>query len=521
MGDRRCHSLLLLLLLALTLHAGRVEAVNPETLLMPGKLTKAHQKLEEHCSLCHDVRDRSRQTPLCLDCHKEIAADIRNHHGMHGHTPAMSTSQCSACHVDHLGRDADIVELDPARFNHDLTEFPLRGAHARLACGACHAAGKRYRQAPRDCGACHFRDDAHGGRLGRDCASCHGTDSWWQARFDHEKTGFPLHGAHARLACAQCHMANHYEGTPKECVSCHATDDVHHADRGPNCGACHSPEGWKSSRFDHLKSTGFALVGAHEQLQCGDCHRSGNLHVKLPTSCIGCHRGEDPHAGRLGSDCGRCHGNAQWKRSTFDHVRDAHWALAGAHAKLGCFDCHTASVAAQKLDTRCVSCHRVDDVHRGKLAAGCAACHGTSGWRTDLHFDHDRAGFPLAGLHVAVPCEQCHLTPEFRDTPRNCGDCHAADDLHKGSLGRDCARCHSPMGWSVWQFDHARETRFALTGAHATLACAACHRRPPEQVKLHGDCAGCHSQDDVHAGQFGRDCARCHTTRTFKGAGAR
>ena len=520
MRTRLNHALLFLPLLVLALHPGRVAAVNPETLLMPGKLTKAHQKLEEHCALCHDVRNRARTTALCLDCHKEIAADIRNGRGLHGHTPAMATSQCSACHVEHLGRAADIVELDPAQFDHDRTDYPLRGAHAGLACAACHTAGKRYRDAPRACAGCHARDDAHGGNLGHDCASCHGTDSWWRAKFDHDQTGFPLHGAHASLACAQCHIANHYTHTPKDCVSCHATDDVHHGDRGSNCAACHSVNGWKTSSFDHGKSTGFALPGAHARLECQDCHRSGNMQAKLPRTCIGCHRGEDPHAGRLGGDCARCHGNTEWKPATFDHARDGHWALAGAHARLGCFDCHAASVT-RKLDTACVSCHRVDDVHRGKLGSDCAACHSPSGWRTDLRFDHSRTGFPLAGLHVAVPCGQCHVTREFRDAPSNCAGCHARDDVHKGSFGHDCARCHSPTGWSVWQFDHAKETHFPLTGAHAGIACAACHRRPPEEVKLRTDCAGCHAQDDVHVGQFGSDCARCHTTRTFKGAEAR
>jgi hypothetical protein len=521
MGSRACYSLTLLLLLALALHASPVEAVNPETLLMPGKLTKSHQKFEEHCSLCHDVRDRSRQTSLCLDCHKEIAADIRNRRGLHGHTPAIATSKCSACHVDHLGRDADIAELDRARFDHDLTDFPLRGAHAGLACASCHAPRKHYRDAPHECAGCHARDDAHGGKLGRDCAACHGTDSWWHTHYDHDKSGFPLRGAHASLACAQCHIANRYKGTPKDCVSCHATDDVHHGSRGTNCGSCHTVSGWKTSKFDHLKSTGFALLGAHARLDCQDCHRSGNLKAKIPKTCIGCHRGQDPHAGRLGSDCGRCHGNTEWKPPKFDHARDGHWALTGAHAKLGCFDCHTAAVASQKLATKCVSCHRVDDVHRGKLGKDCAACHSASGWRTDLRFDHDRTGFPLAGLHVAVPCEQCHLTREFSDTPKRCGDCHASDDIHKGAFGHDCARCHSPVGWAIWQFDHAKATHFPLTGAHATIACAACHRRPPDQEKLRTDCVGCHAQDDVHAGQFGSNCGRCHTTRTFKGAEAR
>ena len=39
--------------------ARRAEAVNPETLLMPGKVTTAHAKWEEQCSQCHDRTDWS------------------------------------------------------------------------------------------------------------------------------------------------------------------------------------------------------------------------------------------------------------------------------------------------------------------------------------------------------------------------------------------------------------------------------------------------------------------------------
>ncbi len=60
-------------------------AVNPETLLMPGKLARAHAKYEEQCSLCHDRNDRDRQTTLCLDCHKDIAGDLHQQRGFHGH----------------------------------------------------------------------------------------------------------------------------------------------------------------------------------------------------------------------------------------------------------------------------------------------------------------------------------------------------------------------------------------------------------------------------------------------------
>ena len=37
-------------------------------------------------------------------------------------------------------------------------------------------------------------------------------------------------------------------------------------------------------------------------------------------------------------------------------------------------------------------------------------------------------------------------------------------------------------------------------------------------MKLAGDCASCHRKDDVHLGQYGTQCQRCHTTLTFKGA---
>ena len=123
-------------------------AVNPETLLMPGKLTSAHQKLEEDCSQCHDRADRARQTQLCLTCHDKIAADITQHRGFHGRLPGIGSSQCRACHSEHLGRDADIVKLSREQFDHRMTDFALEGAHATLACESCHRPGKAFREAP-------------------------------------------------------------------------------------------------------------------------------------------------------------------------------------------------------------------------------------------------------------------------------------------------------------------------------------------------------------------------------------
>jgi hypothetical protein len=507
-------------LLSGLLAAGRAEAVNPETLLMPGKLSAAHAKYEDDCAHCHDRASSNpmRQTQLCLDCHKEIAADLKAHHGFHGRLPGMDDSQCRACHAEHLGRGADIVKLSREQFDHDLSNYPLRGAHASVPCEACHVAGKPWRDARPECLACHRKEEPHEGKLGRDCASCHDDSSWRHVRYDHDKSTFPLHDKHAEIACAACHFGNRYKGTPGECVSCHQPDDVHRGERGAKCGDCHNTRSWKNSKFDHKKETGFALEGVHDRIACNDCHRSGNLKDKLPKDCFGCHQAQDAHASRLGQDCGKCHGNEAWKPPLFDHSRDTTWPLVGRHAKVACHTCHTAPVATQKLPSQCVSCHRASDVHLGRLGSGCDQCHTPEGWRTVVNFDHDLTKFPLVGLHVAVPCEQCHLTREYRDVGHECVDCHQKDDVHKGSLGKDCARCHSPNGWRLWEFDHGKETGFALSGAHGRLACESCHREPPGQVKLKQDCLSCHAKDDVHLGQYGRLCDRCHSAVTWKGA---
>src|SRR5205085_1150970 len=237
----------------------------------------------------------------------------------------------------------------------------------------------------------------------------------------------------AEAPCAACHFGNRYKGTPKECVSCHEPDDVHHGERGTKCAECHVTKGWKTSKFDHFKETGFPLEGVHDRIACNDCHRTGNLKDKLPRDCFGCHQAQESHAGRLGKDCGICHGSEKWKPSSFDHTRDTTWPLTGQHEKVACHTCHTANVMTQKLPTECES-------------------------------------------------------------------------------------CHSENGWKLWQFDHGKETGFALSGAHGKLACESCHRRPPDEVKLKQDCLSCHEKDDVHFGQYGRQCDRCHTTITWKGA---
>ena len=508
-----------LLVLALVTARGAA-AAGIETLIMPGKVTSAHAKIEQECSQCHDRADRDRQATLCLACHKEVAADVREGHGFHGRTPGIRDGQCRACHTEHAGRGADIVKLSTHAFDHERTDFQLAGRHAAAACGSCHRSGRKYREAPTACVECHRNDDPHGGRLGNDCGSCHEPAAWSRTRFDHEKTRYPLRDAHREVACAGCHSGNHYKDVPSACAACHAPDDVHRGSRGTQCADCHTTVAWKTSRFNHAVEAHFPLDGEHGRIPCNACHTTPNIRDPLPKDCLGCHRNDDAHSGRFGTNCDRCHRPDDWRKPQFDHERDGHYRLVGTHAKAACGACHTGVIANQKLGTDCISCHRSDDVHRGKLGTDCARCHSSAapGWKREISFDHDLTAYPLVGLHVAVPCHACHTTAAYKGAATTCVGCHRDDDRHKGALGPECANCHSPVGWNIWKFDHGKVTAFPLEGAHAKLACAGCHLSPPDQVKLSRDCAACHTRDDVHLGQFGRQCQRCHTTSTFKGA---
>lgn len=490
-----------------------------ETLLMPGEVTRAHEKQEQNCANCHDRSNVRTQSSLCLACHKQIASDVRDHLGFHGRMGNSGVGECRACHTEHKGRAADIVQLNAARFDHHLTDFALEGAHSALECAGCHKAGQAWRKAPSTCVGCHKADDVHHGQFTKSCGECHSAMSWTGGKFDHDKTEFMLTGAHSALTCDACHVAGRYKPTPRTCAGCHATDDEHRGSRGEECGKCHVTKEWKTAKYDHLKETGYDLLGAHAHVDCLTCHRSGNYKDKVPKDCNGCHRADDAHADRFGAKCGDCHDNEHWHLAeTYDHAARHKFALVGAHAKIDCHTCHTAAVTDQKLAKNCVGCHRSEDPHGGKVEGNCDSCHGQNTWRADLLFDHDLSKYPLLGLHRVVSCAQCHRTLAYGRAPAACADCHSHDDVHQGGLGKKCENCHSANGWPLWVFDHAKQAHFALLGAHAKLQCAACHRDPPGTVKMSQQCDSCHHKDDRHLGQYGAQCDRCHTAYSWKGA---
>jgi hypothetical protein len=86
----------------------------------------------------------------------------------------------------------------------------------------------------------------------------------------------------------------------------------------------------------------------------------------------------------------------------------------------------------------------------------------------------------------------------------------------------DCSLCHLGEGWNRirddFYFDHSLETGVPLNGAHARATCLRCHndRGPVAQFMARG-CGGCH--DDVHLGDLGPDCAKCHVEHAWEPQG--
>jgi hypothetical protein len=516
MGGRDA-KLLAAIAVALLATAPGARAVDLEKLVMPGPVIEGHAEVEGDCRECHQPFAANEQGALCLECHEEVGADITASEGFHGQAPGAATAQCRDCHTEHQGRDADIVDLDRAGFDHTTTDFTLRDAHRLAACAACHPAGRSWREAPHDCFACHEREDSHAGALGTDCAACHVEQTWRTARFDHATTDFPLEGAHPDVDCALCHAGERYDGTPRDCRGCHAVDDAHRGRFGPDCQACHVSDHWKPSRFDHRRETRFPLTGRHARASCESCHRGPLYEQALDSRCVACHVADDVHRGRRGAECEQCHGTDDWTSMTFDHERATKFPLRGAHTEVSCERCHTGKLGEEKTPTTCDGCHGKDDPHGSQLGKDCAACHDEASWTKRVFFEHDIARFPLLGLHAVTACEQCHLTPRFRDVELSCFACHQDDDEHLGRLGPDCGRCHNPNGWNLWRFDHFTETGFRLEGGHETLTCHDCHRDPAGgSTGLPSSCHGCHASDDPHYGAFGRDCARCHRGTTWK-----
>ncbi|HUX32828.1 MAG TPA: hypothetical protein VMV51_03080 [Gemmatimonadaceae bacterium] len=495
-------------------------------------LEGAHQHAA--CTACHRTLDFANTPAACASCHTDV------HHGEFG-------TQCARCHTPRSF-------IDPAamRRMHELTRFPLRGAHVMAACEACHLPASpgqsQYANRPTTCFGCHAVDyqrvkapDHVAGAYPQVCTECHTMVSWRGASFDHASTGFALTGGHAAVACTSCHGDGVYKGKSTLCVSCHQADynktsDPPHAAAGfpTACETCHTTANWTSATFNH-STTQFPLTGAHLAAVCSACHGDG-VYKGKSTACVSCHQTDynstanPPHAASgFPTTCDNCHGTSSWT-APFDHST-TQFPLTGGHLAVACSACHGDGVYKGK-STLCVSCHQADfasTTNPPHASAGfpttCETCHSTANW-TSATFDHNTTQFPLTGAHVSVACTACHGDGVYKGKPTTCVSCHLANynatsnPAHAAAgFPTTCAQCHTTATWAGATFDHDGSFFPIYSGTHKGRwsTCADCHTSPSNYAVF--TCTGaCHTQsntDSHHQGVSGyrydsNACYSCH-----------
>ncbi len=410
----------------------------------------------------------------CEDCHqtKFISNSIFNKR--QGTYLGLNTT-CISCHEDvhqnTLGKDCsschNSVKFKPAAFfNHDKAKFKLTGAHQKVECIKCHQKeqlnGKVFQKFVglqfKNCTPCH--QDVHKGQFGSDCEKCHNVESFKVVNkntFDHNKTKYPLEGAHVRVACADCHGKD-LLSKPKfaKCTDCHK--DQHFGEFTVNnvlrdCKECHSIESFKLTLYsiDEHNKLKFQLTGAHLAVSCQSCHYKDptkEWHFKnIGERCIDCHK--NVHGNEItekfmpNDNCTSCHNTNSWKNISFDHDLTK-FRLTGKHKTTLCRECHEQKLLDGKIKFKfvsqkpeCSSCHK--DIHFGQFNSEkienisvCENCHGFDNWKP-VKFDHDKTKFSLKGAHEKVSCLSCHkkvningnLFIKYRLEDFKCATCHS------------------------------------------------------------------------------------------------
>jgi hypothetical protein len=78
-------------------------------------------------------------------------------------------------------------------------------------------------------------------------------------------------------------------------------------------------------------------------------------------------------------------------------------------------------------------------------------------------------------------------------------------------LSKKCADCHNEVKWKETTFNHDKDTKFKLDGAHGKLECKKCHEEG-KYKDTPRDCLSCHRKDDNgekgHHGRFGGKCEK-------------
>lgn len=278
-----------------------------------------------------------------------------------------------------------------------------------------------------------------------------------------------------------------------ECKACHSapweSDTI--ADR---CLACHTDIAEQMKNVAQLHG---AITQKDPTLACRDCHFE--------------HRGPTASLTEMGDNV--------FPHTELGYSLNGHQLTTKDEAFV-CSDCHGEDISTFASDS-CQTCHNEMDIvfaqaHTLSFGTECLACHdGVDRYGDD--FNHNSFTFQLIGGHTEAACAGCHLDAraivDLQSAPQDCYSCHFQQDEHNGQFGTQCESCHTPKDWEGVSFDHSL-SNFPLTGAHSAVECESCHLNDIF-VGTQSDCVSCHAEPVEHLGQFGTDCAACHTTTAW------
>ena len=369
------------------------------------------------CAKCHDFRTEQGKRPpfaTCATCHSDphagtatlagVAVDCASCHDVTGFTPGqLSVAQHGKTKFPLEGGHQDVPCAQCHR--KDLSAPVARYGSARVI----------LRPSGAKCLDCHA--DEHGGQLATrpdkgECSACHVATGWKPSRYDlrdHANLRVTLAGKHGAVSCSACHGSKRpglrvlsasvalgkgeflFRPPETNCTDCHL--DPHQGRFAPGgeqpqpegCPACHDQQSFRPSTITIDTHNRFALPlqGAHRAVPCASCHadlqhrvRVGSslaasgtalapLKLAAKTGCAECHQG--PHGDQFATradrgQCDACHGlDGFTPASRFDHNRDTHFSLKGAHEAVPCSGCHardrSGATIYRPVSTKCESCH--------------------------------------------------------------------------------------------------------------------------------------------------------------------
>lgn len=200
------------------------------------------------CKQCHTTLQFAGTPANCVSCHQKdfdhaVAVD---------HRKAGFQTDCKQCHSN------EAFSWNTG-FDHNKTQFPIRGIHEAVPCNNCHSNGL-YRGTPTQCVACHSKEYQAASNpnhvtagFSTDCATCHRALTWQPAAFFPHQQFFPIaagdtHRPGRWQSCTDCHSASPNYST-FECINCHehsqSSTDRHHGEvsgyvyQSSACYRCH------------------------------------------------------------------------------------------------------------------------------------------------------------------------------------------------------------------------------------------------------------------------------------------